>query len=94
MINSIEMPSSYIEPSIVFDEKEGKGGNVSINKYNFKPMVNKVGRPSIWEIKLNEGWQIKQKEWSFDSPIEISFSDSDSDSGKTHLFWTLKYLDK
>ena len=93
MINSIEMPSSYIEPSIVFDEKEGKGGNVSINKYNFKPMVNKVGRPSIWEIKLNEGWQIKQKEWSFDSPIEISFSDSDSDSGKNTFILNLEIFE-
>lgn len=76
MISSVEMPSSYIEPSIVFDEKEGKGDYVNLNQYNFKPIVNKENRPKMWTLRLTEGWQIKQKECSFDSPNEISFSDS------------------
>ena len=76
------MPSSYLEPSIIFDEKEGRGGFVSINrttKCKFNPLQKKIKQQiSAWEIKLVDWIQVNQKSNDHDSPAEVSFADSQS----------------
>lgn len=79
---SVEMPSSYLEPSIIFDEKEGRGGFLNINrttKWKFKPHQTKYSEQSpVCELKIIDWIQINQKSNEQDSPIEISFADSQS----------------
>ena len=62
---SVEMPSSFLEPSIVFDEKEGIAGPAiknHVTKYKFKPIFNRErGKPSLMENKITEGVQISPK---------------------------------
>jgi hypothetical protein len=76
---SVEVPSSFLEPSIVFDEKEGKSGPAMMNhvsRYKFKPIfARQNGKPSILENKITEGVQIKPIENESDSLISCSMSD-------------------
>ena len=76
---SVEVPSSFLEPSIVFDEKEGKSGPAMINhvaRYKFKPIfARQGGMPSIMENKLTEGTQIMPKDNDSESLIACSMSD-------------------
>jgi hypothetical protein len=87
---SVEVPSSFLEPSIIFDEKEGKSGPAVINhvsRYKFKPIfARQSGKPSIMENKIKEGVQIKPKENESDSPIECSMSDFQMSDKSNILF--------
>jgi len=79
MINSVEVPSSFLEPSIVFDEKEGKFGPTirnNVSRYKFKPIFSRnIGRPTLLENKVTEGAQIQPKDNESESLIACSFSD-------------------
>lgn len=80
---SVEAPSSFLEPSIVFDEKEGKGGlvnNNNVNKYKFNSIFSKhqKTKTSIFENKLTEGTQILPKDNESESIIACSISDVNS----------------
>lgn len=80
---SVEAPSSFLEPSIVFDEKEGKGGlvnNNNVNKYRFNSIFSKhqKTKPSILENKLTDGTQILPKDNESESVIACSISDVNS----------------
>jgi hypothetical protein len=87
---SVEVPSSFLEPSIVFDEKEGKSGPAMMNhvsRYKFKPIfARQSGKPSIMENKITEGVQIKPKENESDSLIEFSNSDLQMSDKSNILF--------
>lgn len=73
MKNSVEVPSSFLEPSIVFDEKEGRKGLTNTNnvtKYKFNSIFTRQNnRPTILETKISEGTQIKPKDNQSDSLI-------------------------
>jgi hypothetical protein len=79
---SIEMPSSFLEPSIVFDEKDGTAGPAiknNVTKYKFKPIFNRErGKPSLMENKITEGVQISPKVNESESIIACSLSDINS----------------
>jgi hypothetical protein len=70
---SVEVPSSFLEPSIIFDEREGKSGPIVMNhvsRYKFKPIFSRQrGMHSIMENKVTEGTQIMPKGNDSDSLI-------------------------
>lgn len=76
---SIEVPSSFLEPSIVFDEREGKFGPTirnHVSRYKFNPIFAWQGRrPTLMENKITEGAQIQPKDNDSESLIACSFSD-------------------
>lgn len=84
---SVEMPSSYIEPSIVFDEREGKRGALNqhnVSKYDFKPVFSKrFDKPSLMEHKTTECTQIRPKDNQSDSLISCNMSDVNSTERST-----------
>lgn len=76
------MPSSFLEPSIIFDEKDGTVGPTiknHVTKYKFKPIFNRErGKPSLMENKITEGVQISPKVNESESIIACSLSDINS----------------
>ena len=79
---SVEVPSSFLEPSIFFDEKDGATGPANknnVNKYKFKPIFNRErGKPSILENKRTEGRMIQPKTNESESVVACSYSDNNS----------------
>ena len=76
---SVEMPSSFLEPSIVFDEREGVKGPAiknTVAPYNFRPMHTKTRpKPSVLQSKISHCVQIQPKLNDSDSIIACSISD-------------------
>ena len=77
---SVEMPSSFLEPSIIFDEKEGHGefsNKNNIAKYDFKPIFRNKGKPKLMEKGACEIVQIQPKDNDSESLIAVSLSEID-----------------
>ena len=75
---SVEMPSSYLEPSVFFDERDGQENFENANRitnYNFNSWFSKGSRPSIIITKLPQWMQINPKEADLDSPHTMSMSE-------------------
>lgn len=76
---SVEVPSSFLEPSIVFDEKDGKFSSTvktNISKYNFKPIyASPASRKSIMKSRMPAWGQILPKTNESESLVACSFSD-------------------
>lgn len=75
---SIEMPSSYLEPSVYFDEREGTGNPnnaLNVGNYKFNPHFGKGSRPMLLVSKLPNCVPILPKRVDLDSPNAISMSE-------------------